>query len=249
MLRSARTGSIFGASIRRLMLRALLALIALTCTSAYAGSAYLTWSAPTTNTDGSPLTNLAGYRIYRGCSQPGQYELGTVDALDSSITSYSLTGLPDVGTCYFAVSALNSAGTQSALSNEASKPMGQLEAPGQPSLFVTWSKSPPMAIAKVYRTAIGANGTPATSLTTGSFDSTGYTHIVVGVKHEGAVTTITPSDNKSTTGWTSLTKETVAAASDDLHGQLHWAKIGSPGTGHTATATFAASRPYRTVAG
>src|SRR4030067_1427045 len=32
----------------------------------------LTWDAPTTNTDGSPLTDLAGYKIYYGDSS-GQY--------------------------------------------------------------------------------------------------------------------------------------------------------------------------------
>ena len=50
------------------------------------GSATLSWTPPTTNTDGSPLTNLAGYKVYWGPSQgtypnsvtlnePGAHEL------------------------------------------------------------------------------------------------------------------------------------------------------------------------------
>lgn len=91
-------------------------------------------------------------------------------------------------------------------------------------------------------------GTPASSRTTSSFDSTGYTHILIGVKWEGGNTTVTPSDNKSSTSWTSHTKEIVAGTSSDLCGQFFSAAIGSPGTGHTATASFAASRTFITVA-
>lgn len=109
-----------------------------------------------------------------------------------------------------------------------------------------------MSISKAFATVgasgAGAGGTPAASLTTSSFNSTGYTHLVVGVKHEGGATTITPSDNKSSTSWNSLTKEQVSTAgSGDLQGQFFWVKIGSPGTGHTVTASFAASRTYITV--
>jgi len=32
----------------------------------FAGSALLSWNAPSTNEDGTPLTDLAGYKIYYG---------------------------------------------------------------------------------------------------------------------------------------------------------------------------------------
>src|SRR5438552_16775744 len=35
-----------------------------------AGVLDASWTAPTTNTDGSPLTDLASYRVYYGSSQP-----------------------------------------------------------------------------------------------------------------------------------------------------------------------------------
>src|SRR5690606_12685719 len=38
----------------------------LTVTAASSGSAALSWSKPTENTDGSALTDLAGYRVYHG---------------------------------------------------------------------------------------------------------------------------------------------------------------------------------------
>src|SRR6266480_5497582 len=39
-------------------------------TPASAGVLDASWTAPTTNTDGSPLTDLASYRVYYGSSQP-----------------------------------------------------------------------------------------------------------------------------------------------------------------------------------
>jgi len=35
---------------------------------AFAGTATLTWTAPTTRADGTSLRNLAGYRVYYGTS-------------------------------------------------------------------------------------------------------------------------------------------------------------------------------------
>jgi hypothetical protein len=80
------------------------------------------------------------------------------------------------------------------------------------------------------------NGSGITSETTSTFDSTGFTHLVVFVKHEGSSQTITPSDNKGSTGWSSGTKQGNRAA--DSWGQFHYVKIGTPGTGHTVTVTF-----------
>lgn len=102
-----------------------------------------------------------------------------------------------------------------------------------------------MAITKAFK--IGAqNGASGTTLTTGNFDSSGNTHLVVGVKHEGAITTITPSDNKGSTGWSSLTKQAYAPGPDGFV-QLHWVKIGTPGASHTVTITLGAARVFRTA--
>lgn len=82
------------------------------------GSATVSWVAPTTNSDGSPLTNLAGYTIHYGNSATALNQ--TVQVASASAVSYVLTNLSS-GTWYFAVSAYTSAGTQSSLSSVASK--------------------------------------------------------------------------------------------------------------------------------
>ena len=82
------------------------------------GSATLSWDAPTTNTDGSPLTDLAGYRVRWG-NASGSYT-GSTTVMNAGITTYVVDNLPN-GTWFFVVTAINSADVESAFSNEASK--------------------------------------------------------------------------------------------------------------------------------
>jgi hypothetical protein len=82
------------------------------------GSASLSWGAPTSNTDGSPLANLAGYKIEYGTSSGALTQ--TVTISDPAATSYTLQGLAS-GTWYFAVADFTSAGTVSAVSSVVSK--------------------------------------------------------------------------------------------------------------------------------
>jgi hypothetical protein len=78
-----------------------------------AGSATLSWTPPTTNDDGSVLTDLAGYHIYVG-SAPN--ELVSIVTLDNpGLTSYLVEGLRP-GLNYFAMTAMNSWGIESELS-------------------------------------------------------------------------------------------------------------------------------------
>jgi Putative Ig domain len=84
---------------------------------AAAGSATLSWVAPTTNTDGSPLTDLAGFLINYGTSATNLNQQITVSS--ATATGYTVTGL-GAGTWYFTVSAYTTVGTQSAPSNVAS---------------------------------------------------------------------------------------------------------------------------------
>ena len=46
--------------------------ISLNASSAFSGTATPSWDAPTTNADGTPLTDLAGYKVYYGPSS-GNY--------------------------------------------------------------------------------------------------------------------------------------------------------------------------------
>jgi hypothetical protein len=79
-------------------------------------SATLAWDAPTINEDGTPLTDLSGYKVYYGTSS-GNYTQ-TIDVGNYvSIVIDSLTG----GTWFFAVKSYDSSGNESAFSNEVSK--------------------------------------------------------------------------------------------------------------------------------
>jgi Putative Ig domain len=82
------------------------------------GSATLSWTAPTENTDGTPLTDLAGYHIYYGTSA-GAWT-STITILSATETSYIVSGLAS-GTYYFTVVAFNTEGIDSADSNVGSK--------------------------------------------------------------------------------------------------------------------------------
>lgn len=82
------------------------------------GTATLSWSAPTQNTDGSALTDLAGYRVYHGTSPDALNDV--VQLSTAGATTYSFSQLA-TGTHYFAVSAYTASGVESALSGVGSK--------------------------------------------------------------------------------------------------------------------------------
>jgi cytoskeletal protein RodZ len=77
----------------------------------------LNWTPPTQNTDGSPLTDLIGYRIHYG--NQSQSYTSTVSVDNPGIATYVVQNLP-AGQYYFAVTAYNSAGLESQLSDEVS---------------------------------------------------------------------------------------------------------------------------------
>ena len=80
--------------------------------------AKLSWTPPTLNTDGSPLDDLAGYKILYGTS-PGNYT-NSISVNDPSATSFTVSNLAP-GTWYFAVKAVDTQGNESAPSGEAWK--------------------------------------------------------------------------------------------------------------------------------
>ena len=78
----------------------------------------LTWTPPAQYTDGTPLTDLAGYKVYWGTT-PGSYT-NSVTLSNPGLSSYVVDQLTPA-TWYFALTAVNTAGVESDLSNQASK--------------------------------------------------------------------------------------------------------------------------------
>lgn len=81
-------------------------------------SVTVSWTPPTTRTDGTALTDLAGYRICYGTSAASMTQ--TIDVKDITAASYVVANL-SAGTWYFAVKAYTTTGEESSLSNTASK--------------------------------------------------------------------------------------------------------------------------------
>lgn len=82
------------------------------------GSATLSWTPPTQNTDGSALVDLAGYRIHYGTSAGALTQV--IQLANPGVSSYVLGNLSS-GTYYFAVTAYSSSGAESARSGVGSK--------------------------------------------------------------------------------------------------------------------------------
>lgn len=79
------------------------------------GSVTLSWSAPTQNTDGTPLLDLAGYRIHYGTAERQYDHLISID--NPGITTTVVENL-GVGTWYFAATATTASGLESEPSAE-----------------------------------------------------------------------------------------------------------------------------------
>jgi Fibronectin type III domain len=84
-------------------------------TPASAATVTLNWQAPTENSDGSPLTDLSGYKIYYG-STAGNYS-SNIPVPNPGLTTYVVENLAP-GRYYFAVTSYNSQGVESAMSPE-----------------------------------------------------------------------------------------------------------------------------------
>ena len=84
--------------------------------TATAGAVSLAWDAPTTNADGSPLTDLAGYKIYVGNSSGTYSQVVSV----GRVTAYTLNNLSAGQTYFFVLTAYDWSLNESGFSNEVS---------------------------------------------------------------------------------------------------------------------------------
>jgi hypothetical protein len=91
---------------------------AITVTQAASGSATLSWTQTMQNTNGTALTDLAGYRIYYGTTASNLTQ--SIQLSGTGLTTYVISNLSSA-TWYFGMTAYDSAGAESALSNLGSK--------------------------------------------------------------------------------------------------------------------------------
>lgn len=92
--------------------------ISITVTQSTTGRATLSWNAPSQRTDGTPLTDLAGFRVYYGNS--GSDLRYVIEIKDPGARSWVIENLT-AGTWYFAATAFDISGAESDRSNTASK--------------------------------------------------------------------------------------------------------------------------------
>jgi len=92
---------------------AALTAFSISVTAAVAESVTLSWTPPSTNSNGTPVSELAGYRIYYGTSAAALSTVITVNGADD--TTEVIKNLTS-GTWYFAVTSFNSDKIESALS-------------------------------------------------------------------------------------------------------------------------------------
>ncbi len=112
----------------------------LTCSWGGSGSARVSWVAPATNTDGTALNNLAGFRVYYGNSTGALTRSTAInDVTARAATISSLTP----GTWYFAVRAVNSSQGESTNSNIASKTVTGASAASTVAITITAAPPPP----------------------------------------------------------------------------------------------------------
>lgn len=85
--------------------------------AASTASITLGWVPPAQNSDGSPITDLAGYKIRYGKTSSDYTQ--TIALANAGLTRYVVDNLTS-GTYYFAITAYNSLGIESAMSGEIS---------------------------------------------------------------------------------------------------------------------------------
>lgn len=117
IVRGAADQKILWSFLPGLLLGTVLSLFILFPGDAYSDQATVSWVAPTTNVEGAPLTGLSGYKIYYGTASHKYTQ--AIDA--GNVTTSTVPNLNGGSTYYFAVTAYDKAGLESAYSNEVSK--------------------------------------------------------------------------------------------------------------------------------
>ncbi len=121
----------------------------LTCSEG-SGTADLTWTAPTQNTDGSALTDLVSYKVYTATSAAG-VDAATPVTVAAPATTYTVTGLA-AGTWHFGIRARNAQGIDSDMSGKPTKVVALASASASAAVTINTKPNPPvLTVATVAR--------------------------------------------------------------------------------------------------
>lgn len=127
----------------------------LTCSQG-SGSADVTWTAPTKNTDGSNLTDLAGYKL-RAASSAAGLASATAQTVGPTVSAYTFTGLA-AGTWYFDIRATNAQGIDSVPAGPVSTAIVLQGASANASVTVNTQPNPPSGVTAVQRLVYDLKG-------------------------------------------------------------------------------------------
>ena len=142
----------------------------------------LTWEAPTTNADGTPLTDLGGYKIYYGTAS--RVYSTSIDV--GNVLTTTLTGIPNTGKWYFTATAYDTwlpIHNESVYSNEVSRTF---------TCIITSSAGPNGSISPLGSVVVSYGGNQTFTITANS----GYIidHILIDGIPIGIVNTYTFSN-------------------------------------------------------
>ena len=168
----------------------------------------LWWTPPGTNTDGSPLTDLAGYNIYRGASS-GNYDPTPINGSYLVIAlSYTDIGLTNGQPYYYVISAVDYNNNEGPYSFEVSDtPQGGDSSPSPPTnlsiteketeLVLTWGRNYESDLAgyNVYRGTSSGNYSLVAPLVT--YEWYADQNVVDGQTYYYVVTAVDNGDNES----------------------------------------------------
>ena len=174
-----------------------------------AGILDVSWIAPTTNSDGSPMTDLASYRVYYGASNPPcpgpsffQVASSTPSPPSNQVVTFRLTGLSSGTLYYVSVTAVDTSGNESACATPASA-VARIEFAVSPTGTVNFGSVNLGSFAdrtlSVSNTGGGTvSGTVSTSASFSIVSGSAFTLVGVGVSQEVTVR-FTPTTSATAT--------------------------------------------------
>jgi hypothetical protein len=102
----------------------------------------VSWTAPTHNTDGTPLTNLGGFKIYYATTQAGVANATPIIIANPAATTYRINGQPN-SVYYYQMTAYNTLSVESARTGFLTNTINRVAANASTLVDITSEPNPP----------------------------------------------------------------------------------------------------------